>query len=142
MPSQEILSTSRSDIVAIIDDDRVFQQVTRIKLARRQLARRVLMFSDGDQAMQFFAENAADPEQLPDIILLDLNMPIMDGWDFLEAFAHIKPKLGKKVTIFVATSSVNPEDHRRAKTISEISDFIVKPIPDERLMRIFEPLCE
>ncbi len=142
MPAEEVLTPLRGDIVAIIDDDRVFQQITKIKLAKRRLCRRILMFSDGEQAIEFIKEHADETNDLPDIILLDLNMPVMDGWDFLEEFVQIRPRIGKTITIFVATSSVNPEDSRRAQAISAVSDYIVKPVADEALMRLFEPLTE
>ncbi len=130
------------EIVAIIDDDRVFQKVTWMKIERRNLARKVLMFSDGEQAIHFLEEKAASPDELPDIILLDLNMPVMDGWDFLDAFVRLRPKIGKQITLFVATSSVNPEDMRRAQQISAVSDYVVKPISDSSLNRLFSPLIQ
>lgn len=130
------------EIVAIIDDDRVFQKLTGMKIERRSLARKVLLFSDGEQAINFLEEKAGEVSELPDIILLDLNMPVMDGWDFLEAFVKLRPSLGKRVTLFVATSSVNPEDLRRAQQISAVSDYVVKPVSDASLTRLFEPLSD
>jgi len=132
----------RGDIVAIIDDDRVFQKITWMKITRKHYARKVLMFSDGEQAMRFISDNANKPEELPDVILLDLNMPVMDGWDFMDAFVKLRPNIGKKITIFVATSSVNPEDQRRAIEVSAVSDYVIKPISDASLSRLFMPMCE
>ncbi|MBN1404739.1 MAG: response regulator [Opitutales bacterium] len=132
----------KSDIVAIIDDDRVFQKITWMKITRKNYARKVLMFSDGEQAMRFISDNAGKPDELPDIILLDLNMPVMDGWDFMDAFVKIKPFIGKTITIFVATSSVNPEDQRRAIEVSAVSDYVIKPISDASLNKLFTPLCK
>jgi CheY-like chemotaxis protein len=130
-----------NEIVAIIDDDRVFQKITWMKITRHKFARKVLMFSDGDQAMRFIEENSDKPGELPDIILLDLNMPVMDGWDFMNAFVKIRPKIGKKITIFIATSSVNPEDQRRASEVSAVTDYVIKPISDASLLRLFSPLA-
>jgi CheY-like chemotaxis protein len=132
----------RGEIVAIIDDDRVFQKITWMKITRNNYARKVLMFSDGDQAMRFISENSNKTDELPDIILLDLNMPVMDGWDFMDAFVKLRPRIGKKITIFVATSSVNPEDQRRAIEVSAVSDYVIKPISDASLKRLFLPLCD
>jgi CheY-like chemotaxis protein len=129
------------EIVAIIDDDRVFQKITWMKITRKNYARKVLMFSDGDQAMRFIETNAANTDELPDIILLDLNMPVMDGWDFMNAFVKLRPRIGKKITIFIATSSVNPEDQRRAAEVSAVTDYVIKPISDASLSRLFTPLA-
>ena len=131
-----------SEIVAIIDDDRVFQKITWMKITRKKYARKVLMFSDGDQAIRFIEGNADNLDELPDIILLDLNMPVMDGWDFMNAFVKIRPRIGKKITIFVATSSVNPEDQRRATEVSAVTDYVIKPISDDSLNRLFAPLVD
>lgn len=127
----------QGEIVAIIDDDRVFQKITWMKITRKNYARKVLMFSDGDQAIRFIRDNATKPDELPDIILLDLNMPVMDGWDFMDAFVKIRPHIGKKITIYVATSSVNPEDQRRAIEVSAVTDYVIKPISDDNLYRLF-----
>ena len=133
--------SARGDIVAIIDDDRVFQKITWMKITRKNYARKVLMFSDGEQAMRYIEENAGKPEELPDMILLDLNMPVMDGWDFMHAFVRLRPRIGKTITIFIATSSVNPEDQRRAAEISAVTDYVIKPISDASLSRLFAPLA-
>lgn len=130
----------KGEIVAIIDDDRVFQKITLMKITRKNYARKVLMFSDGEQAMKFISDNSSKPDELPDIILLDLNMPVMDGWDFMDAFVKIRPFIGKTITVFIATSSVNQEDQRRAVEISAVSDYVIKPISDDSLMRLFTPL--
>jgi len=132
--------SAQGEIVAIIDDDRVFQKITWMKITRKNYARKVLMFSDGEQAIKFIRDNAANPDELPDIILLDLNMPVMDGWDFMEAFVKMRPHIGKKITIFVATSSVNPEDQRRAIDVSAVTDYVIKPISDDNLYRLFSSM--
>lgn len=129
--------SSQGEIVAIIDDDRVFQKLTWMKITRKNYARKVLMFSDGEQAISFIRDNASNVDELPDIILLDLNMPVMDGWDFMDAFVKMRPHIGKKITIFIATSSVNPEDQRRAVEVSAVTDYVIKPISDASLYRLF-----
>lgn len=129
--------SAKSDIVAIVDDDRVFQKITWMKITRKNYARKVLMFSDGDQAMRFLEENLANVGELPDLILLDLNMPVMDGWDFMDAFARIKGRITKHIAIFVATSSVNPEDQRRATDVAVVTDYVIKPLSDAQLSRLF-----
>jgi CheY-like chemotaxis protein len=63
-------------------------------------------------------------------------MPIMDGWQFLEEYVTLKPNLSKKITVFMISSSVDPTDLERAKKISEVSDYIVKPITPDALKEI------
>ena len=65
-------------------------------------------------------------------------MPIMDGWMFIEEYACLKKDIIKKIAVFMLSSSVNPIDIERAGKISEISNYIVKPIGFEEVKRIFE----
>ena len=75
---------------------------------------------------------------LPDIILLDINMPVMDGWQFMELFALLNPTLSKKIDVYMVSSSINKADIKRAKAITDISDFIVKPLDARSLGNIFK----
>ncbi len=82
--------------------------------------------------------NKTKNEKIPDILFLDVNMPIMDGWMFIEEYARLKKDITKKIAIFMLSSSVNPIDIERADKISEISNYIIKPIKYEEVRRIFE----
>ncbi|MFT4575457.1 MAG: CheY-like chemotaxis protein [Polaribacter sp.] len=127
-------------LIGIIDDDKIYQfTLTRVINYNKQ-AERVITFSDGEKAIQYLADNKSINENIPDVIFLDLNMPIMDGWEFMEEYATIKADIKKKVNIFMWSSSVNPIDIERASEISEISDYIIKPIKLEDVKRFFEKL--
>lgn len=119
------------DIVCIIDDDPVHIFVTRKVLELGELCESIMVFRNGLEAFDRLKAICINGEILPDVILLDLNMPIWDGWDFLDAFTQIPIK--KKIVIYIVTSSNNPEDTRRASTYQEVSKFIVKPISIEKL---------
>jgi CheY-like chemotaxis protein len=131
---------SKPFIICIIDDDNIYQYTTTRTIQTHKLAKKILVFSDGEEALHFLIDNISNSENLPDIIFLDINMPIMDGWQFLEEYVMIKPKIGKKITIYMISSSVDPVDVERAKKISEISDYIVKPIDPEMLIEIIDGL--
>ena len=75
---------------------------------------------------------------LPQLILLDLNMPIMDGWEFLDEFIKIPCK--QKITIYIITSSIDRADVEKAKTYSNVSNYILKPVTIEGLKEILEEL--
>lgn len=128
------MTTIKNPTICVVDDDEIYQFVIKSQIESRKLARKILMFSDGELAIDFFKTVADNADELPDLVLLDLNMPIMDGWEFLDEFIMLKPKLPKKVTIYVVTSSINQTDIDRAKRISEVTDYIVKPINEETLM--------
>ncbi len=133
---------SKPFIICIIDDDAIYQFTITKTLEHLQLAKKILVFSDGEEAIQFLVANSANSENIPDLIFLDINMPVMDGWQFLEEYASIKLGIGKKITIFLVSSSVDPVDLERAKKINEVCDYIIKPIKPNRLKDIIVSLEE
>jgi CheY-like chemotaxis protein len=127
-------------LIAIVDDDIIFQFTLTRVINHNKQAERIITFSDGEKVIQYLTDNKKNTENIPDIIFLDVNMPIMDGWQFMEEYATIKADIKKKVNIFMWSSSVNPIDIERASEISEISDYIIKPIKLEDVKRFFEKL--
>jgi len=127
-------------IICIVDDDDVYQFTITKSIQSQKLAKKILAFSDGEEALQFMIDNLAQADNIPDIIFLDINMPKMNGFEFMENFVKIKPNVGKPVEVFMVSSSVDPKDLERAKEISEISDYIVKPIYSEQIASIIEEL--
>jgi CheY-like chemotaxis protein len=118
--------------ICIIDDDKIYKFIIKKTLEIKKLASKVLVFSDGEEALIYIFANIKNTHKLPDIIFLDINMPIMDGFQFMDEYVKIKPRLDKKIIIYMVTSSVDPADLKRAKEYNEIFDYIIKPIqPDE-----------
>lgn len=133
---------SKPFIICIIDDDEVYQFTVTKNIQSQQLAKKILVFSDGEEALNFLSANIGDNNAVPDVIFLDINMPIMDGWQFLEEYIRLKPRIGKKVTLYMVSSSVDPADTQRAKQIEEVSDYIIKPITPDQLKVIVKTLQE
>mgnify|MGYP000427090715 CR=1 FL=1 len=127
-------------IICIIDDDDIYQYAFKRALGNVKIQKKILTFSDGEEALDFMVDNVGNASDLPDIIFLDINMPIIDGFQFMEEYVKIKPRVGKKITIYMVSSSVNPEDLNRAKSISEISDYIVKPVEVSKLSELLVDL--
>ncbi|MFN3404318.1 MAG: response regulator [Cytophagaceae bacterium] len=125
------MENKKLDLLFLIDDDQIYQFLTQRIIEETRLINKIKAFFNGKEALDFMNSIEGDLEQLPDIILLDLSMPIMDGWQFLEEFVQMKPFLGKKIVIYIVTSSNAPSDIQRAKSISDVSDFIIKPITKE-----------
>ncbi|MEZ4970337.1 MAG: response regulator [Flavobacteriaceae bacterium] len=126
--------------VCIVDDDDIYQFTMIKTLQSLKLTNNIIAFSDGEEALDFMLDNLHNDKELPDVIFLDIDMPIMDGFEFMEEYIKIKPKLGKKITIYMVSSSVDPVDIDRAKKISEITDYIVKPITHNQLTYILQEL--
>lgn len=115
----------------IIDDDDIFRFILKKHIENQNLAEVILMFENGEQAIQHFLEFAGDAEKLPDVVFLDINMPVMNGWDFVTAYHNVRRKLAKDATIFMISSSVDDRDVSRAKHTEVIADYLTKPLDKE-----------
>ncbi len=119
---------SKARTLCVIDDDNIYQFTVKHFIKNEKLADEIITFADGEEAINYFTENINKPEALPDIILLDINMPIMDGWQFLDEYEKIVDKLPKQITIYMVSSSVDHEDLKKARGINLISNYFTKPL--------------
>src|SRR5690349_20912368 len=106
--------------ICIIDDDPIYQLITKKIIEKSHLFSQRQSFTDGFDALHFFREE----KSIPDIILLDIEMPAMDGWDFLDEFCELKKNFDKKIHIYIISSSIAKEDIEKASTYDCISGFI------------------
>lgn len=130
------------NLVVLIDDDEIENFIKRKLIEKTNLVNQIKDFSSGKDAINFLIANSMYPDLLPEIILLDLNMPVMDGFQFLEEYLKLEPKLSKKTNIYVVSSSISPIDHEKINNISEVSDFLIKPITEKIFKEIVRVLME
>ena len=107
-------------------------------IQRYQPSEGVIEFSNGLDAINFFKAPHAD-EEIPELIFLDINMPVMNGWEFMEEFVKIRSTIQKKIDIYILSSSTDSIDIQKAKSNPEITDYIVKPLTPDLLKNIFLP---
>jgi len=124
--------------ICIVDDDDIYRFTIVKTLESLKLPTKTMTFSDGEQAINFISDHLNEDAELPDIIFLDIDMPVMDGFQFMEEYEKIKPDVRKNMIIYMVSSSLDPVDINSAKKISSISDYIVKPISSNRLKSILE----
>lgn len=122
------------DIACIIDDDPIFVFGAKRIMQFADFCTAFMIFHNGEEALNNLKSIIVAGEKLPDMILLDLNMPIMDGWQFLDEFTKIKTE--KKITIYIITSSIDPADVTRSKAYQNVNNYIVKPITMETLKQL------
>lgn len=121
----------------LIDDDDAYLYGIRKLIEYNHLCGQVMQFSNGRQAIEYIRAHISDNNSLPDYILLDLEMPIMDGWQFMEEFILTRPQINKEMTIYVVSSSIDDRDKQKAKSISAITDYLVKPMNTKSLKAVF-----
>jgi len=128
---------SSIDLLYLIDDDLVFQAITKRMVNIYQFAKRTESFYNGLTAIRALGQKIVENEELPDVIFLDINVPIMDGWEFLHAFEYL-PKPPKQILIYIVSSSDLEVDLDKARTFPIIEGFIVKPISEEDFALVWE----
>ncbi|MES2454161.1 MAG: response regulator [Bacteroidota bacterium] len=122
------------DIACIIDDDQIFTYLMSKQMKLVDFCDTILVFNDGEEALRYLRPIIETPETLPSVILLDINMPILDGWQFLDEFS--KFKISKKITVYIVSSSVDQVDHLKVGNYRQVSNFYVKPITKEHLIHM------
>lgn len=116
--------------VFLVDDDKIYLYVTQQNFQKKFPQITVYSFMSGQEALTALEFN------FPDVIFLDLNMPVMDGWEFLEELQ--KKKLAHYPMIYVTTSSIDIFDKEKAAKHSLISGYIEKPLTAEKISRVFQ----
>jgi CheY-like chemotaxis protein len=95
-------------------------------------------FKNGKEAVSALHKIIENTELIPDIILLDINMPVMDGWEFMEEIKTIKSQIDKKIIIYIVSSSIAVEDKNKSKEFKDVFAFISKPVNVQDIMVIAE----
>ncbi len=109
--------------ILLVDDDEIFILTASVVLKKAYPGSNILIAKNGEEALKLL------DKQSPDLILLDLNMPIMDGWDFLSAAAN-KPL----PPIFIVSSSVDPKEKEKASAMKQVKGFIEKPLDAKKIV--------
>lgn len=124
----------------IIDDDPISVFGMKRSMKKVNFAKTIEVYHNGQEAIDGITSMVEAGQQIPSVIFLDLNMPIMDGWEFLENFIKIPNYNTDSVTIFIVSSSVNPRDIIRAKEYSIVNNYILKPIKPEDLTKVLSEI--
>jgi CheY-like chemotaxis protein len=121
--------------ILIVDDSPAFNHLTRLTIQRADMQTRITEMSNGQRALSYLAES----ENCPDVILLDINMPVMDGFDFLDEYIRTH-KCQDKTSIYMLTSSSQDVDKVKVKSFNIVRDYFEKPLSAENLNKILADL--
>lgn len=120
--------------IVIIDDDAVILFLHKILIQKSPLPSNVTEFKNASEAIKFLQSRNSNT---PLLIFLDINMPVIDGWEFLE---HMKNHSQQDLYIVMVTSSINTSDREKAAGYSEVIDYLEKPLSTEALLKLYNQL--
>ncbi|GAB4126531.1 MAG: response regulator [Raineya sp.] len=121
------------DLVMLVDDNDTDNFISKRIIEITKFAKKVEIKNSGKSALQYLEDNQNNPENLPDLIFLDINMPIVDGFVFLFEFEMFPEELKKKCKVVILSSSDNKRDIEKIVDNEYVIKFITKPLTDSAL---------
>ncbi|MDB5203359.1 MAG: response regulator receiver protein [Ferruginibacter sp.] len=122
--------------ILLVDDDDINNFLTKEILSLQETAPNITAHLFVTDALKFLDDARRNNQPFPEVILVDINMPIRNGWDFLDAFEKIDPEARKHTRLYLYTSSVYYKDIDKAKEYSSVRNVFSKPLTDEMLKEI------
>ncbi|MAZ26053.1 MAG: response regulator [Cytophagaceae bacterium] len=122
--------------ILLIDDDKPTNFLSKLIIDGANCTHETITLQSAKEALDFMNKERDGSYPQPDLIFLDINMPAMNGWEFLDEFDKLEENRKQKTKIVMMTTSLNPEDEKRASKISYIADFMNKPLNQECLQEI------
>ncbi len=124
------------DTTLLIDDEDVSILICSRIIEHAQFSKKTINFTSAKEALLHLQSSDTTNIKFPDVIFLDINMPVMNGWEFLDSLREQIKKRKVKCLIFILSSSNNSKDKEKAKTYVEVTGFIEKPLTIEKLKEI------
>ncbi|MCH5599287.1 response regulator [Niabella ginsengisoli] len=132
------MSAIKLNCIVLIDDNRAANFINKIILDKIDCAEHVIAFDSGEEAFKYLTNKDVESYIKPDLIFLDINMPKMDGWEFVAKLSDDSKTLSLHIPIIILTTSSNPTDLEKAHNTPEVKELINKPLKKETVLKILE----
>ena len=119
--------------ILLVDDDEITNFLHKELLSKVHIAEDIVIATNGEEALSLMKKGGAE-NHIPDLILLDINMPVMNGFEFLEQFKKLPQEKIKKTKIIALTTSNNERDKEKLKQLG-IQQIMIKPLTEEKLLK-------
>ncbi|UII30100.1 response regulator [Fulvivirga ulvae] len=134
MSSAGQMNRECADIVMLIDDNEIDLFINQKVIELCRFTRRIITYHSGREALEYLL--SATEADIPDLIFLDLNMPLIDGFRFLYEFSTFPDHVRNKASVIVLTSSDNMRDKEKIEVNADVIKFLSKPLNDQKLEQI------
>lgn len=118
------------ECILLVDDDHDDNFFHKIVIERMDITNKIEVAQNGIEALEYLQK---ENQVIPELIFLDINMPKMNGWEFLEQYKNLSPRQKSRITIMMLSTSSNPDDLKRAREIEDVTGYQTKPLSKEML---------
>ena len=125
-------------MVLLVDDDPTTNFLHRRAIKKVASGTRVAEALNGREALDFLEGGMRRGEPSPELIFLDISMPLLDGWGFLEGYRELSPEWRSSTRVFMLTTSLNPDDHQRAHEYEVVEDVLDKILTKDKFERLLQ----
>ncbi len=123
--------------ILVIDDSKYDLFIATEMLSDYCDVKEVVCVDSAQKGIEYLQSKENMPEELPEYIFLDIKMPLMDGFDFLNLYNQLSDTIKKHCKIYMLSSSLDPTDIAKAKNNNNVIDFIEKPLSEEHIGKLF-----
>ena len=126
------------ECIMLIDDSPAVNFYHKSLIEQADCCQSIVVARHGKEALDILTDTSKKGYHKPDLIFLDLNMPVMDGWEFLDHYKKLQAELKAKALVVLVSSSLNPDDKEKAAEYEDVKEYIIKPIDLEVLEHLLK----